>query len=273
LSVIALRKAEAMQRWKEITQSGDYDVKTQLSKHWNVEVSNVLADKCNYLGGTFANLDISEVVNTNLTGDAQSDIAGKGVGSGNGNIDFDVKEYGYVIGIYHCVPLLDYAPSVLKPLYKKTKPTDYAIPEMDKVGMQSVSLLDLMPVNDSTAAVINPQYWTALQKLSLGYAPRYVEYKTSVDQIHGEFADTLISWTAPMSTDYITKYFARVDELSGKDLPSYALDYWFFKVNPNIVDTIFAVNATEDTSTDEFLVNSYFDCKAVRNLDYDGLPY
>jgi len=51
------------------------------------------------------------------------------------------------------------------------------------------------------------------------------------------------------------------------------MNFTFFKVNPNCLDPIFAVNADSDISTDQFLCSSFFDVKAVRNLDTDGLPY
>lgn len=272
LSVIALRKAEALQRWKEISQSGDYDYKTQLQKHWNVNVSDVLSEKCRYLGGSSANLDISEVVNTNLTGDAQSDIAGKGVGSGNGFIDFDAQEHGYIMCIYHCVPLLDYASTNMqKPLMTKTDVTDYAIPEMDKIGMVSVPFSQLVAYNPFSSDQMNADQFKSLQSKSLGYAPRYVEYKTSIDEVHGAFVKDLVSWVAPMSTDYIYNYF--YDRYGTNTDSVGAIAYDFFKVNPSILDTIFAVNSDSTVSTDQFLINSYFDIKAVRNLDYNGLPY
>ena len=45
------------------------------------------------------------------------------------------------------------------------------------------------------------------------------------------------------------------------------------KVNPSILNPIFAVWANGKESTDQLLINTAFDIKAVRNLDYNGLPY
>ena len=47
----------------------------------------------------------------------------------------------------------------------------------------------------------------------------------------------------------------------------------FFKMNPGIVNSLFAVDADSTTATDQLLNNAYFDVKAIRRLDYDGLPY
>ena len=47
----------------------------------------------------------------------------------------------------------------------------------------------------------------------------------------------------------------------------------FFKVTPRVLDPIF-INQCDDTwDSDQFLVNVFFDVKAVQNLDYNGLPY
>ena len=65
-TVLALRQAEALQRWKEISQSGDSDYREQIRKHFGVNLPQALSNMCTYIGGISRNLDISEVVNNNL---------------------------------------------------------------------------------------------------------------------------------------------------------------------------------------------------------------
>jgi hypothetical protein len=65
-SVLALRQVEALQRWKEISQSGDSDYREQIRKHFGVNLPQALSNMCTYIGGISRNLDISEVVNNNL---------------------------------------------------------------------------------------------------------------------------------------------------------------------------------------------------------------
>ena len=131
-------------------------------------------------------IEFNEVVNTNLTGSAAADIAGKGVGVANGEINFNSKDrYGLIMCIYHYLPLLDYTTDMLDPAFLKVNVTDYAIPEFDRVGMQSIPLVQLM----------NPlQSFANASGLVLGYVPRYIDYKTSVDQSVGGFKRTLNSW-------------------------------------------------------------------------------
>lgn len=263
LSVLALRQAECLQKWREIAQSGKMDYQTQMQKHFNVLPSETLSGHCKYLGGWTSNLDISEVVNTNLTGDNQADIQGKGTGTLNGNkVDFEAKEHGIIMCIYHCLPLLDWSINRIARQNFKTAFTDYAIPEFDSIGMQQLYAsemifgLDDLPEDPSS--------------INMGYVPRYADLKTSVDEIHGSFIDTLVSWVSPLTESYLSAYRQACKDAGFSDI---TMTYNFFKVNPHIVDNIFGVQADSTINTDQLLINSYFDIKAVRNFDYNGLPY
>lgn len=255
LSILSLRQAEALQKWREIAQSGRQDYKTQMEKHFNVSPSDAMSDHCRYLGGWTSNLDINEVVNTNLSSENSApDIMGKGTFIANGNIEFDAKEHGIIMCLYHCVPLLDYSTDGIRKLNLKTNFTDYALPEFDSVGMQSVQTIELASHGDGDLAI-------SIDKV-LGYAPRYADYKTSVDEIHGSFVTTDPQWVAPLTSEMISA------AVSGN-----SIDYTFFKVNPDILDNLFGVQVNDTVDTDQFLINSFFDVKVVRNLDYNGLPY
>lgn len=245
LSILLLRQAEALQKWKEITLSGDLDYRTQLQKHWNVNVSEDNSYMCKYLGGIANNLDISEVINTNLDSpDSEAEIHGKGVSASNGNINFSSHQYGLIMCVYHCKPIIEWnANNLLPRMLTKTKVTDYAIPEFDQIGMESV---------------LRGQFvYNAAQNWSkpIGYAPRYIDYKTTVDVVHGEFQDSLKPWVIPhtLSVTY------------GNDV-----NFKTFKVDPAVLDNMFGVAASE---ADQFRCTAYFDIKAIRNLDRDGLPY
>lgn len=270
LSVLVLRQAEFLQKWKEITQSGNKDYKDQLEKHWGVSVGDGFSELCTYLGGVSSSIDINEVVNTNLTGSAAADIAGKGVGVANGEINFNSKDrYGLIMCIYHCLPLLDYTTDMLDSAFLKVNSTDFAIPEFDRVGMQSMPLVQLM----------NPlQSFANASGLVLGYVPRYIDYKTSVDQSIGGFKRTLNSWVISYGNESVKNQVTLPTDAPpvepSEPVPSVApMNFTFFKVNPNCLNPIFAVEVNSDMSTDQFLCSSFFDVKAVRNLDTDGLPY
>lgn len=256
-SILALRQAEALQKWKEITQSQQQDYKNQIEAHFGVSPSDALSERCKYIDGSVSNLDISEVTNTNLADNNAADIAGKGVGVGDGKFNFKTDVHGYLMCIYHAVPLLDYATDGIKRRNLKTMVTDYAIPEFDQTGMVQVPTIELTNrgVRDTFPEL-------------LGYAPRYYDMKTEVDEVHGAFIDGgLGAWVAPLDYSYFLRY------LENNDLGRDSLDYSFFKVNPATLNPIFVANADSETATDQLLINASFDIKAVRNLDRNGLPY
>ena len=101
-TVLALRQAEALQRWKEISQSGDSDYREQIRKHFGVNLPQALSNMCTYIGGISRNLDISEVVNNNLAAEGDTAvIAGKGVGAGNGSFEYTTDIGTHKIGRAH----------------------------------------------------------------------------------------------------------------------------------------------------------------------------
>lgn len=256
-SILALRQAEALQKWKEITQSQQKDYKSQMEAHFGVTLDDSYSDRCKFIGGLVNNVDINEVVNTNITSSNAAEIAGKGIGVGDGNISFSTEVHGILMCVYHAAPLLDYSITGIDKLNLKTLVTDYAIPEFDKTGMVEVQPQELL------ADVSQKGLYSSM----LGYAPRYYEYKTAFDRIHGAFVNGgLDAWTAPITTAYLLKNL-------GGSLDALRVSWPFFQVSPAICDTIFAVNAGNGEDSDQLLINSSFDIKAVRNLDYNGLPY
>ncbi len=260
-TILALRQAEALQKWAEITQSQSKDYKAQMEAHFGVSLSDAYSDRCQFIDGIVNTIDINEVVNQNITSTNAAEIAGKGVGVGDGYLNFSADVHGYFMCIYHAIPLLDYAVSGLDKHNLKTYVTDYAIPELDACGMVEVPWMELN--SSEIDAGVNTS------KDGIGYAPRYYEYKTAVDRVHGAFVHGgLDAWVAPLTDAYMTSILD-VNPSS----PTYELNYKYFKVNPNILNPIFAKNAGDFVDSDQLLVNSNFDIKAVRNLDYNGLPY
>lgn len=262
-TILALRQAEAKQKWAEITQSQQQDYKSQIEAHFDVNVSDAYSDRCRYVGGVSGNIDIDPVTNQNLADNNAADIAGRGQGGSRGSISFDTKVHGYLMCIYHCVPLLDYALDGIKRHNLKTMVTDYAIPEFDATGMVSVPLIEL---SSSFTGGSGADSLTTL----LGYAPRYVDYKTGYDLVHGAFFNGgLDAWVAPVDRNYINEYLTSL----GSSIASGAFNYHFFKVPSSVLNPIFGVNVDSSVDTDQFLINAAFDIKSVRNLDRNGLPY
>ena len=152
-TVLALRQAEALQRWKEISQSGDSDYREQIRKHFGVNLPQALSNMCTYIGGVSRNLDISEVVNNNLaTEENAAVIAGKGVGSGNGSFTYTTNEHCVVMCIYHAVPLLDYTITGQDGQLLVTDAESLPIPEFDNIGMEVLPMTQIF--NSPKASIV-----------------------------------------------------------------------------------------------------------------------
>lgn len=272
MSILALRQYEFLQKWKEIAQCGDQDYKGMTKRIWNADVPAGLSDKCQYLGGIASSLDINEVVNNNITGDYGASIAGKGIGVSDGKISFKSDgQYGVIMCIYHCMPLVDYTVDYVSPANTRVNAEDFANPVFDRVGMQGVSSVNIM---QSAPVGPHPEGSTPF---FFGYAPRYIDYKTNIDLSFGAFKRDLSNWVLSYNALSILSALSPdgvADTEVPSDLqPSAQMNYTFFKVNPNLVDPIFALKADSSMSTDQFWCSSFFDIKVVRSLDVDGLPY
>lgn len=264
-TVLALRQAEALQRWKEISQSGDSDYREQIRKHFGVNLPQALSNMCTYIGGISRNLDISEVVNNNLAAEGNTAvIAGKGVGAGNGSFTYTTAEHCVVMCIYHAVPLLDYMITGQDGQLLVTDAESLPIPEFDNIGMEVLPMVQIF--NSPKASIVN--------LFNAGYNPRYFNWKTKLDVVNGAFTTTLKSWVSPVTESLLSGWFGfGYNEGDANQDTKVVLNYKFFKVNPSVLDPIFGVNADSTWDTDQLLVNSYIGCYVARNLSRDGVPY
>lgn len=263
-SILALRQAEALQKYREITQSVDTNYRDQIKAHFGVNVPASDSHMAQYIGGIARNLDISEVVNNNLQGDGEAVIYGKGVGTGAGSMRYSTgSRYCILMCIYHAMPLLDYNISGQAGQLLCTSVDDLPIPEFDNIGMEAVPAVQLF----------NTELYSAFAEVKvdtiLGYNPRYYNWKTNVDRIHGAFTTTLKDWVTPVDDSFLFSWFGNLTAITGNS----SIQWPFFKVCPNTLDDIFAVKADSTWETDQFLVNAYVGCKVVRPLSRDGVPY
>lgn len=264
-SVLQLRAAEALQKWKEIALANGQNYAAQVKAHFGVSVNPMQAHRSTRICGFDGSIDISAVENTNLTSD-EAIIRGKGLGGQriNDPSNFTCTEHGIIMCIYHAAPLLDYVPSGPDlQLLSTVDGSSWPVPEFDSLGLESLPFLPLINVK---------QISNVLPHKFLGYVPRYISWKTSTDVVRGAFTDTLRSWVAPINKEYLMK-FTQIPDNVTPQVGGYNFSYSWFKINPSVLNPIFGVAADSEWNSDQLLCNCQFDVKVARNLSYDGMPY
>lgn len=276
--VLSLRKAQALQKWREVTNAHKFSLDKQYKAHWNVNLPSGRSDRCMYLGGFNNVLNISPIVNNNLETSSAANYSGFCSGQCNGqDIEFDAHEHGILIGIYHCVPMTDYVATGFSPLNTKTEFTDFAVSEFDTIGMQEIprnwyskycerTLED--PADSAYFDDPNKQVQT------IGWAPRYIDYKTCIDKISTGFMYAFKTYTSRMDFTLASTFVRGSTAWKDKGL----LNYKMFKVTHYACSDIFQVTATppgvvSPYYADQLLLQFENDCYAVRSLDANGLPY
>lgn len=256
LSALSIRATEYLQRWKEVVQFSSKDYSDQMAAQFGIKAPEYMGNHAHYIGGWSNVININEVVNTNLDTDtSQASIAGKGISSQSGHpITFDCgAEHQVIMCVYHAVPLLDWNLTGQNPQLTATAVSDFPQPAFDQLGMQAVPALNLQ--NNPGRSVSG----------SIGYNPRYWQWKSSIDTVHAAFRTGAAyqSWAAPLDGWQVLT-------------SSGAWSYQSMKVRPQQLNSIFVpqVDAANcSVAFDQLLCNVNFQVYAVQNLDRNGLPY
>lgn len=260
LRISALRSAIALQKYKEVQGSNDSDFASQVLAHFGVKPKTD-SRISRFIGGSDSIIDINPQINQNLAGDNDAEIKAIATGDLSAGCKFTADTYGIVIGIYRCVPQLDLSHVGIDRQLLKTDATDFVIPELDSIGMQTQYRFELAysPVGYANKDDLSSQSWNTR---TYGYAPRYCEYKTSFDRVDGAFNGVLSSWVTGYDTSLLQKWSAGVSEVSQ-----------LLVCRPSICYPIFQEQISNCVSNDKIFVGSVNTCVAVRNLSVHGLPY
>jgi hypothetical protein len=242
------------------------DYQSQIAAHFGFDVPESRKPMAHFIGGFDNAISIGEVIATasGTAGDSHSvvgQVTGKGIGSLNSHaIEFTSKEHGIIMCIHSIVPQPDYNAIFVDPFNTKLNREDYFQPEFQDLGYVPLKSSDLAFFRSDT-----PSNSREVNNKVLGYVPRYHEYKTARDVVFGDFMTglSLNAWTTPR-WDFIN--YKKADNKVSVDLSASN-----FMIDPGIMDNIFAVGYDGGSSTDQFLVNSYFNVKAVRPMSVTGL--
>lgn len=268
LSVLALRQATALQKYKEIQLANDPDFESQVEAHFGIKPKHDM-HKSRFIGGSSSMIDINPVVNQNLGSgvDLNNQAVTKAAptGQGGSSFKFTADTYGVVIGIYRCTPVLDYAHVGIDRTLLKTDASDFVIPEFDSLGMQQTLCCEVFAPPTTTEFSTLNKYNMAL---SYGYSPRYCEFKSSYDRYNGAFCNSLKSWVTGMN------YLGLVQNVNPNNgSEPYVLANNLFVCRPDIVKDIFLLTSYHTSDDDNLYVGMVNMCYATRNLSRYGLPY
>ena len=219
--------------------------------------------KSSYLGGSSAPVSIGEVITTANTQSADEtigqtgDIYGKASSVNDAKIVFDTKEHGIIIGIFSVTPDADYNSFGIDPHNFKLKFEQFFQPEFERLGHQPLNTYFLTCQSPSSAT--SSSSW--LQRV-IGFQNRYLEYKTGVDKVHGQFCSggSLSAWTAPRNSGLLF------------DVSGSPFNYNSLKVSPKILNSICSVTFDGNDNTDPILVDSHISIKAIRPMSVSDEP-
>lgn len=267
LSILALRQATALQKYKEIQLANDPDFESQVEAHFGIKPKHDM-HKSRFIGGASSMIDINPVVNQNLG--SGSSLFNEAVtkaaptGQGGASFKFTADTYGVVIGIYRCTPVLDYEHVGIDRTLLKTDAVDFVIPEFDSIGMQQTFSCELYAPSSVVQGSNPPEYDMSS---TYGYAPRYAEYKTSFDRFNGAFGASLKSWVTGLNSLALKldRYWS--DDKFHISTPQ------LFVCRPDIVKNIFLIQDYHNSNDDNLYVGMVNMCYATRNLSRYGLPY
>jgi hypothetical protein len=242
VSINELRRANALQKWLEISARVGARYKEQLLGFFGVVSKDARLQRPEYLGGGVSPVVVSEVLQTSSTSEnsPQANMAGHAISAGT---TYQFKKYftehGYLIGIMSVIPDATYQQGIPK-RFLHLDNMDYAFPQFAHLGEQPILYKEIYVGEGDGNGVF-------------GYTPRYAEYKYEPSRVHGDFRTTLNFW-------HLGRIFANRPALNSD----------FMHVNPADLERIFAVN--DKGETQKLWIQMYNHCYAKRVLPKYGTP-
>lgn len=270
--ISALRSATALQKYKEIQNSNDPDFASQVLAHFGIK-PKVDSRTSVFIGGDDKTLSINPQVNTNFQNGGEPEIKAIGIGDLSAGCKFTSTTYGMIIGIYRAVPQLDYSRVGIDRNLFKTDATDFPVPELDSIGMQTQYRCELSaPLIGLSKSVLDydTQSFPIDMSATYGYAPRYAELKSARDYYEGGFCGTYSTWVTGYDPTFLSSW--RRNFGSSVD-PQYDGIDDLFKCRPSLLYPIFVNQWSGTVNDDKLLVGSVNTCVAVRPFSMYGLPY
>lgn len=271
MKISAFRSATALQKYKEIQNSNDPDFAAQVLAHFGIK-PKVDSRTSVFIGGDDKTLSINPQVNTNFQNGGEPEIKAIGIGDLSAGCKFTSTTYGIIIGIYRAIPQLDFSRVGIDRNLFKTDATDFPIPELDSIGMQTQYRCELSAPTLGCCTNIAPLSPAGSIDMSVtyGYAPRYAELKSARDYFEGGFCGAYNTWVTGYDEYFLSLW--RTNHGSQSAAKYGSIDD-LFKCRPSLLYPIFVNQWSGTVNDDKLLIGSVNTCVAVRPFSMYGLPY
>lgn len=270
-STLDLVKANALQYWKQQIGRAGYRVADRFRATFGnapVHTGHIMPRP---IGSLYSPINKDQIVGSSGDDFGEKRATGSSLLQ-NGRIKFaSDNEFGFIVAIHRILPEADYDAYGVDKHLTKFQPFDFFTAAFQNLGLE--------PIDVSEMSVYNEAFYQGSN--ILGYVPRYHEYKTAVDKVHGEFCSTPFSmldsadrkargFSTGLSVPTVGAFSSFVS--SRIDLESYFGSVRQFYVDPAIVDNLFLVSADGEQNSDQFWITSYLDIKSYRSMSVLGLP-
>lgn len=232
----------------------------------------------------------------------------------SGHVNFDAKEHGVLMCVSWFSPASLYDSDGIDAFNVKFAREDYFVPEMEDLGMQPIDYSRLLPpwaslseyrLPDMSGAV--EEYYSKHQsdvkdaydklyrnsRLSehgralgitsskfpaekvYGWQPRYHEYKSGADYIHGEFKTGRSMQVLTLHRPTPFNYQLGVGLIKGRDFPNKnfnGVPAGFLFVDPACTNEVVEVNYDGTEKTDPFRISTEFNVSYISDMSVSGMP-
>lgn len=258
ISINDFRNVNAFQRWLETNIRKGFKYKDQIKAHYAVDIRFDELNMPEFIGG--ASIDITPTTITQTSQDSEDNPLGSYAGQlyGSGSSKHPVTQYcdehGFIIGLVSVVPVPNYSQLMPKHFWKKDS-LDYFTPEFGHIGLQPIPAREVCPnqmMQDPNADI---------EKDIFGYQRAHYDYMQAVDEVHGQFRNTLRNFV--MNRVFDSK------PVLGPD---------FTVISPDHLNDVFTVQYITDPNTgekvlvDKILGQMYFNVSVKRPIPRYGVP-
>lgn len=253
MTISDLRVALALQQWFELNaRTGSSRYFEYLLGHFGVRDRDSRLQRPEYIGGYSHSIQISEVEQNSSTDDVtpQGNLAGRGLGfSANKPLRYRCPEHGWIMCVQSIRPRAVYWQGWPRK-YQRWDAFDYYDQKFDHLSEQAIKQSEIF-------------FTPGIEPLSkndpdFGFTPRFSEYRTALNELHGNFRADLQYWVSPRKFKFAPRLNS--DFISIDGYPQYLYE-------------MFAYPGTNANPAPHFVCHIVNHVKAIRPMSKYATPY